>query len=101
MNKVVVLILALLAPIDGGEVNLETPEITKEDVQAYRKARFLQTADKMQEQLTPNLKCHSLFNMEQEIALWECEDSNDGRRYGALFVWQNENWAKTPGILKD
>lgn len=89
----------LLASIDAGEVNLDTPEITKTDVQAYRKARFLQNAESMASEL-PAMTCHALVNVEQEIAMFECETENK-KKFAALFVWQDGEWRKTPGILTD
>jgi hypothetical protein len=97
VTKALALVL-LLASVDAGEVYLDTPEITKEDVWQYRKTRFLQLSNTMAENV-PELKCRSLLNQEQETAFFEC--SSETRSFGALFVWHNGEWEKAPGIYAD
>lgn len=82
--------------VDAGEVNLETPEITKEDVWNYRKVRFHQMTEKMASKV-PNFECHSLLNQSQELALWECKTPEG--MYAALYVWQNDDWTVAPGVF--
>lgn len=94
-----VLTLALLFNVvDAGSVDLETPEITKEDVIQYRHARFAQSVGRMENHLPENFSCVTMFNDEQELAIWTCAD-NKGKNFAALFVWQREDWTRAPGIF--
>jgi hypothetical protein len=92
-------LLMMLSGVDAGTTEIETPEITKEDVWAYRKVRFEQLAQKMQHSAPPSFVCRILFNPELELALWECQVPSG--HLAALFVWQNEDWAKVPGTFAD
>lgn len=94
----IALALLLGGAVDAGSFDLETPEITKEDVLRYRHARFEQAVGRMKNRLPENFQCLTLFNDEQELAIWTCTDGK-GKNFASLFVWQKEDWARAPGIF--
>lgn len=98
MKKLLMAIVAA-ASIDAGEVQVDTGPLSQTEIAQFRRAKFSQLADKMEERMPQNYKCHSLFNDEQETALFECSAEN--QTYAALFVWQKDQWTKTPGVFTD
>jgi hypothetical protein len=100
MNKLVALAV-LLASIDAGEVNLETPEITKEDVQAYRRTKFTQIVDQniagIFEKKLPVTSCDGMYSDSEELGFFRCtfrENLADGgvmqATFGTLYFWSPE-----------
>lgn len=116
MRKVM-LVLAMLsmagcatasaATIDAGELNLETPEITKEDIKAYRRTRFTQIVDKhiatMLEKNLPITECGGMYNEDEELGYFGCtfrEALSDGgvmqAKFGTLYFWNDQTGGFSP-----
>lgn len=92
-----------LAKIDAGTVELQTPEITKEDLFQYRKVKFSRLADIMTKNLGPSWTCIASYHEDtpgmDPLVFWQCL-APDETFYGTLFVYKKGEWTAVDGLFK-